>query len=235
MYTELMQRLEGLGDRLDPDVLQVFKDLLGACAQPLRHRGPLTVEVDGGLRGVPLRPFDQASDSEAGIFAAIQVSNFSSHFMDNGNVEGGYAGHFVGVSNFVAPTWNPDNVAALGGNDLPHVAIIASGIRTPRLYIDDLFDLLGNPLLSADDTGKVKVNSGDSLDYLEDQIAGLVTSTYSSGTDIPVKCEVVSGKLQFFIDVSAIAGYSAGTEQLLGKDTNDAPTYHDGDGDCDEA
>lgn len=52
-----------------------------------------------------------------------------------------------------------------------------------------------------------------------------VSSTYDSGDDVPVKMEIVSSELQFFIDVSAIDNWDGTSFQFFCHKGSGAPTY----------
>jgi hypothetical protein len=86
-----------------------------------------------------------------------------------------------------------------------------------RMHIDTINDAVGDidDTLTAD-LGKVKVNSGDTLDFLNVQFAVLNDpAQFAAAIDLIVEAEVESSKMRLFVDSSAITDYNVAKDMHL--------------------
>ena len=106
----------------------------------------------------------------------------------------------------ISGDWSSVNSYSGSGD---YILVLASGVVSWAAF-------------STADVGKVKVNSGDTLAYLEDQMANSVAIGSLPSDYETMKTFTTSGDaaVAVFWDYAAITGYSGGTKQYLSHDTS---------------
>lgn len=180
---------------MSEQMVSAFADTFGNCAQELEHRGPVT------FAGPDPAPIGTPGITDGYALNIDQGSTFNNQgdsiFQGNNLFDTPSVTTFLGEVNLDGDTTFTGDTT-FDGDTTFHGAIDFNG-STP----------------TGDWVGKTKVNSSDSLAYLEDQMADghvQASAQYNATDDVKIEVDTIDSagdkKLRFFWDLSDQSGYS---------------------------